>query len=192
MKRKVRFFTERLVIKTMQIKDITLDYIRGLNDSEVNKFLVGVRIHRQTVKRVKEYVLSNLHSPQDIMLSVYLKKERVFIGTIRIAAISNFHYSCTVGICFFNKKYWKQGYALEALDKTVEFIFKGLNLHHIEAGVYSDNFSSMKLFKRAGFTVEAVYQDRFRYLNEFKEVSIFGKTNPDFNYTCLKKIRSKD
>ncbi len=188
MNKQVEISSQRLTIKTMQVGQITSEYIEGLNDPEVNKFLVGPRLHKQSFETVKDYVLGNLQSPDNLMLGFHLKKEGVFIGTIRIGDISSFHYSCNVGICLFNKKYWKQGYALEALTKCFEVIFNILRLNYVEAGVYSDNFSSMRLFERAGFDKQAVYKDKYRYLDDFKEVTIFAKTNPDFGRNQLKKI----
>jgi len=187
MDKQVSLVSERLLIKTMRLEDITPEYIEALNDPEVNEFLVGARIQKQTQKTVEEYVLHNLKSPQDLMLGFYLKKPRVFIGTMRIGDISNFHYSCTIGICLFNKKYWKQGYALEALKKAVDFIFQDLKLHYIEAGVYKGNFSSMKLFERAGFNVQAVYKDKYRYDFSFKEATIFTRVSDNFDFSLLKR-----
>jgi len=179
-KNQILFYSERVYLRTLKKSDVTDDYVEGLNDTEVNKFLVNVRLRKQTKKIVSEFVLYNLRSPHDILLGVFLKKGNIFVGTIRIGDISSFHYLCTIGICFFNKRYWGKGYASEALNKACECVFKKLKLHYIEGGVYEDNYASMKLFKRAGFKVQARYKNKYRYNDDFKTVIIWGLTNSDF------------
>ena len=186
MKDKIVLLTERLRIKTLRLDDITPEYLKGLNDPEVNKFLVNVRLKRQTKKTVSDFISQNLESPSDMFLGIFLKKDCTFIGTIKIGGISNFHYLCSVGICFFAKEYCGKGYASEALRRTIDFIFKKLKLHHIEAGVYKNNRLSMKLFKRAGFKARAFYKDKYRYQGDFEPVIIWGLTNHEFDKALLK------
>lgn len=185
MKKEINLNTERLRLRTLKVEDINDDYIDALNDSEVNRFLVNVRLRKQTYKTVKDFIEKNLQSSQDLLLGIFTKKENKFIGTVRIHDISNFHYFCSLGICLFDKRHWKKGHALEALKKTVNFIFKELGLHYIEAGVYKGNKTSLKLFQRAGFKNMAYFKDKFRYNDDFREVSILGLKNPDFNFALL-------
>lgn len=181
MKKNITLLTGRLKIKILRIDDITPEYVKGLNDPEVNKFLVNARLKKQTKKTVADFILHNLQSPNDILLGIFLKESNAFIGTIRIGDISGFHYLCNIGICFFIKKYWGKGYASEALKKICDFIFNKLKLHYIEAGVYKDNHHSMRLFKRVGFKIQASYKDKYRYQEDFRPVVIWGITNPKFN-----------
>jgi len=181
MKKNIFLLTKRLKIRPLQVNDITPAYVDGLNDPDVNKFLVNVRLQKQTKKMVIDFVVHNLRSPNDILFGVFLIEGDVFIGTIRIGDISYFHYLCTVGICFFNKRYWGKGYASEAIEKMCDYIFKKLRLNYIEAGVYEDNIASMKLFERAEFKIQARYKDKYRYQDDFKPVVIWGLKNSRFN-----------
>ncbi len=178
--------TKRVYLRPVREGDITDEYVEGLNDPEINKFLVNVRLQKQTKKTVAEFILHNLQSPHDLLLGVFIKEGNVFVGTIRIGDISNFHCFCTIGICFFSKEYWGKGYASEATGKTCDYIFEKLKLHYIEAGVYEDNYASMKLFKRAGFKIQARYKNKYRYQDDFKPVVIWGLTNLKFNLKDIK------
>ena len=186
MNKNIVLRTDRLKIRTLHINDITPEYVNGLNDPRINKFLVNVRLYKQTKNNIAKFVSDNLRSPHDILLGVLLKGDNVFIGTIRIGNISTFHRFCTVGVCFFNRKYWGKGFASESMDKTCDYIFKKMKLHYIEAGVYQNNHSSMKLFKRVGFKVQARYKNKYRYGNDFVPVVILGLTNSNFNMKKMK------
>lgn len=187
MNKKVLMFTDRLKIKTLQVADITLEYINGLNNLAINKYLVNVRLKRQTHKTIKEFIKTNLNSSNSLLLGLFTKDKNELIGTVRIHDISCFHYSCSVGICIFNKKYWGKGYAQEALKKVMKYIFKQLELHYVEAGAYKENKVSVNLFKKCGFRVTASFKNKYRHINSFKEVVLLGKMNPKFNYEVLKK-----
>ncbi|MDI6758106.1 MAG: GNAT family protein [Candidatus Omnitrophota bacterium] len=186
MKKNMLLLTGHLKIKLLQVSDITSSYVDGLNDPEVNKFLVNARLQKQTKKSAADYILFNLRSPTNLLLGIFLKKPCVLIGTIRMGDISNFHYFCNIGICFFNKTYWGRGYASEVIKKVCSYIFEKLKLHYIEAGVYESNHASMRLFERAGFKIQARYKNKYRYDNEFKPVVIWGLINSKFNKKYLK------
>jgi RimJ/RimL family protein N-acetyltransferase len=179
-KKKILIGSKRIYMRVLSKEDVTDRYVNGLNDPEVNKFLVNVRLNKQTKKKVKEFVACNLRSSHDILLGVFLKDEDILIGTVRVGDISYFHRLCTIGVCFFDRKYWGKGYASEAIKEASVYLFKKLKLHYIEAGVYEDNQASMKLFERAGFKAQARYEDKYRYEHDFKPVAIWGLVNPDF------------
>ncbi len=184
-KQDVFLFSERLSLKVMRVRDVDADYINGLNDPEVNKFLVNVGLRKQTLKTVREYVGNCLRSGESLLLGIFLRKRNKLVGTINVSGISYFHYMCSVGICIFNKKCWGKGYAIEALKRVVRYIFDDLKLHHIEAGVYKENKTSMSLFKQAGFKQEALFKNRYRHRDVFKEVVMFGRTNSEFDHSVL-------
>lgn len=185
--KKIVILTDRLKIRTLQIKDITSEYINGLNDTEVNRFLVNVRLEKQTEKTVKDFTEKNLISDDSVLLGIFVKDGNKLIGTIRISNISYFHYLCSIGICIFNKNYWGKNYAFEALRKVAKFIFDELKLHYIEAGVYKENIASIKLFKKAGFKIMASFKDKYRYSDTFYPVVILSLINSKFNINLLKK-----
>lgn len=50
--------------------------------------------------------------------------------------------------------YWNKGYATEALKAVIDFGFKTLKLHRIEAGCAVDNIGSIRVLEKAGMTKE--------------------------------------
>jgi ribosomal-protein-alanine N-acetyltransferase len=48
----------------------------------------------------------------------------------------------------------RRGYGTEALQLVVDFAFKKLKLHRVEATIHPDNAASIALARRAGFTLE--------------------------------------
>ena len=186
MKKQFNLSTKRLDIKTLRVSQISQEYIDGLNDVDVNKFLLTPRQVKQTEQTVREFVLDNLNSASSVLFGLFFKPTGHLIGTFRVHNISYFHYSCAVGICLFDKSYWGRGLGQETLKKMVHFIFNELKMHYIEAGMYYGNDSSIQLFKNCGFERIVTYRDKYRYDEHFRAVTFFGKTNRYFNMKLLK------
>ena len=58
---------DRICLRPLGTEDITDEYISGLNDPEVNRFLVNVRQTVQTRETVGEYIISCYESSNAIL-----------------------------------------------------------------------------------------------------------------------------
>lgn len=188
-KEEISLETERLIIRTLKPEDITEEYIAGLNDKSVNYYLTEVKRNIQTLESVNAFIMHNLNSANEFLMGVFLKAPSHLIGTIRLSNISYYNYCLGVGICIFSKKYWGRGYATESLLKVKEFIFNNMGMHYIEAGVYSENAVSIRLFKKAGFEVHSRISNKYRLDDKFVDVLMFRTINPNFNFDLLGKKR---
>lgn len=62
---------------------------------------------------------------------------------------------------FFNRKYWRQGYAYEACLKTMEYAFDVMHVHKIIAETI-DTARSVKLMEKLGMTCEGIQRSQVR------------------------------
>ncbi len=60
-----------IYLRPLRIEDITDSYVNGLNEPEVNKYLVYVGQKIQTFKSVVEYVQSNMENPRNILFGIF-------------------------------------------------------------------------------------------------------------------------
>ncbi len=180
-KANLTLLTERLVLRPLRPTDVTEEYGRGLNETDVNRYLLDVRQHRQTLKMVTDYVVANLESDAHCLFGMFMRAAGRLIGTVRLHNISDTHFSAGVGICVFAKECWGKRYGLEAVTAVVRAAFDQLGLHYLEAGCYEENRASIALFVRAGFEVKAIFRDKYRLENRFATVVFFGLVNPSFN-----------
>ncbi len=179
---------ENIYLRPLRIEDINDEYINGLNDPEVNKYLVNVRLEAQTRETVEDYVRSNLDSPSSVLFGIFIKKDPVdFIGTVRVSGIDYFHYYASIGVCLFAKRAWKQGYAIQSISIVKDYLFKSLGLHYLEAGFYAENRNSINLFRRAGFSEAYRVKNKFRHEDSFKDTIYFAVINPLFDSSLVKQ-----
>lgn len=187
--KKTLFLEERdICLRPLNKEDITDEYINGLNDPEVNKYLVNVRFEVQTLKTIGEYVQFNMDNPCSILFGVFLKNDqRSFIGTVHVSGIDFYHFIASIGLCLFAKRAWGKGYAIQSLKVVREYLFVKLGLHYLEGAVYTENINSVKLFENAGFLEKCRIDNKFRHVDSFKEVIYFGVINPSFDISLLKQ-----
>ena len=177
---------DRICLRPVRVSDITEEYVNGLNDPEVNKYLVDVRRNIQTRESVKKYVSNNWESPSDILFGIFVNNSpKPFIGTVRAHNIDLFHYSADIGVCIFAKRAWKKGFALQSINMVKEYLFKTHKLHYLEAGTYSKNINSIKLFLRAGFSERYRVKNKLRLETFFEETIYFAAINPSFDMSLL-------
>jgi len=164
-------------LKTLEPSDMHVGYIEGLNDPKVNKFLVGVKLCRQTKENLTEFVKQSLESNSEILFGIWCDDQDKFCGTVRLHGIEYTHKTGHIGICLFNPKIWGKGIGKEAIVAVTKWALKELDLRWIEAGAYNDNIGSNRLFLAAGY--EKMYQVRGKFLldGEPVDVTIYAARN---------------
>ena len=177
---------DNIYLRQLRTEDITDEYVDGLNDPEVNKYLLTVRQHHQTLGSVKMYINSNFESTNSILFGLFLKEDpKPFVGTVHVSGIDFYHYFAGIGICLFAKRAWGKGYALQSIMMTKEYLFESLGLHYLYAGVFTKNTKSVTLFNNGGFSESYRMKDKYRHIDSFEEGISFAAVNPSFDMLLL-------
>jgi ribosomal-protein-alanine N-acetyltransferase len=96
---------------------------------------------------------------------IFEKKTGRMMGYVLLALVMRFNVqSARISYAIFNN-YWKHGYGKEAVQATIDFAFRRLKLHRLEAEILPHNHASVALVRGLGFRFEgvrrgAVYFDR--------------------------------
>ena len=136
-------------LKILTTKNITKEYVDGLNDPEVNLYLTGVRLNHQNTQSVKKYVDENFFNNNSYLFGIFVAEK--LIGTARLYNTDVNEGTGDIGILVFKKSYWGQGWGKNSLKKIVQFATKNLYLTKLTGGIYNSNHSSKKIFSSAGF-----------------------------------------
>jgi len=105
-------------------------------------------------------------------------KDKTFIGKIQISNIvMGVFKSAFVGYSIDEDEQGK-GYMKEALKLTIEYAFKEINLHRIEASTLVDNIRSQKVLLSCGFK-EIGLNEKYIFINgDWQDHLTFHKINP--------------
>ena len=74
--------------------------------------------------------------------------------------------------------YWRQGIMDEAMTAAIEYCFKTLDFHSIEANTDPENEASGRILEKHGFVQEAYFRENFYFEGDFLDSRIYSKINP--------------
>ena len=94
--------------------------------------------------------------------------KQTFIGQVSMYSLNFLHSRAEVGI-WLGRSHWNKGIAKEALKLLISHAFLDIHLNRLQAHIFTQNDSSIKLFEKLGFKREGLNE---RYVK---------KTNGDFN-----------
>lgn len=69
------------------------------------------------------------------------------------------------------------GYAKEAVIKVIDFAFKKLNIHRIQASIADINDSSVKLAESIGMTLESIREDGYKIGDKYYNQKVYKMIN---------------
>lgn len=90
------------------------------------------------------------------------------------------HNRAEIGYGLYREDDKRKGYMSEAIEAVVEYGFKEMNLHRIEALVGPDNIGSQKLVKRLGFQYEGHMREHFFSNGNMDDSLMFGLLQRDY------------
>ncbi len=171
--------TERLILRQIEETDAE-SILNYRSDSETNKYQGWIP---QTISDVKDF-LSKISSEINVAHTWYQfiiieTNNSSIIGDIGIHFIDE--EQAEIG-CTLAKQYHGKGYATEALNSVIDYLFKQLNKHRIIGSIDPNNISSIALVERLGFRKEAHFKESL-FLN--------GVWVDDIVYAILKKEWNK-
>ena len=151
--------TERLIMRNLQVEDVTRDYAEWLNDPEINRYLINSgKIH--TMEDCITYVNSFKSKCDKALIGIFNRETGLHLGNITLSHIYWHRKIAEIGICVGRKEYHGKGIASEALKSVIDFCFSPeLKMHRLIALTHAPNETSTKLFKRCGFKIEGRLRD---------------------------------
>jgi RimJ/RimL family protein N-acetyltransferase len=168
----------RLIYKPLTIAHCSLEYVKWMNDCEVNQFLESGGNY--TIKKLEEYLQSVIKKEDMLFWAIHLKENDEHIGNIKIDPINKKHGLGEYGILIGAKKHWGKGYAKEASLAIIDYCFNELGLRKITLGVVNQNTSAFELYKKINFKVEGVYKQHGIYNEVYCDIVRMALFNPSF------------
>jgi ribosomal-protein-alanine N-acetyltransferase len=160
MKIETRLYGENLILRPVELSDVHEDYVRWMNDAEVNRYM-ETRFRPQTQKDIEAYVTSMIQKPNVHFFAILLKESSRHIGNIKLEVTSPIHRRGEISLFVGEKECWGKGFASEAIRMARDFGIRELGLHKLTAGCYSNNPASARAFEKGGFVCEAILKEHY-------------------------------
>ena len=171
--------TERLLLSKITSNDME-DVFEYASDTAVSEFLLWEP--HKSKDYTKEYLeyLDYLYSKKRFFdWAIRIKSTNKMIGTCGFSKFYPLFSGGSIGYVL-NSKFWKNGYASEAVDAILSFGFKTLKLPEISAEVMADNSASIRLLYKLGFT-KSTRTYTMRVKGKTRTVFKFVMRNEDFS-----------
>jgi ribosomal-protein-alanine N-acetyltransferase len=171
--------TERLILK-----EITNDHAPALFDMRTNPNIMRYidRPIPQSIDEVKDLIqkmATMKFSGEGISWGIFKKDNpEVKIGNIGFYRIMAAHYRAEIGYMLHTDEH-RKGIMYEAMHKVIDFGFKQMKLHSIEANINPENLASKKLLEKAGFVREAYFKENYYFNGKFIDSEIYSFVNKE-------------
>lgn len=168
--------TERILLRKVRMRDAEVLFTLR-SDVDAMKYIP--RELPKTVEDSKKMIkkIFNMEkSSKGINWMIELKKEKLAIGYIGIYRINVEHHRGEIGYMIL-RKFWKNGYADEALKAIENHAFKHFNFHTLEADIDPENLASRKLVEKNNYILEAHFKENQFWKGEYLDSVIYSKIN---------------
>jgi RimJ/RimL family protein N-acetyltransferase len=108
-----------------------------------------------------------------LQLIIVLAESGQLIGDCGIHFLSNVAQQVELGVTL-DPCYQNRGFACEALDGVLSYVFSSLNMHRVSATTDTENKAAQKLFQRLGFRQEAHFVEHVWFKGAWGSEYVFA------------------
>ena len=145
--------TQRLLLRPLQPRDAEALFAI-MSDAEAMRFWDWPPFtDLETVREIVAGQAVAMDSGEARYWAVRLKGAGAAIGTCDLGDIERHHGRAEVGFAF-NRAYWGNGYAYEAMSAVIAYAFGEVGVARLGARLHAGNHASRRLLERLGFSYE--------------------------------------
>jgi [ribosomal protein S5]-alanine N-acetyltransferase len=166
--------SDRLVLRRLQAQDV--DAIFKLRSNPNVMRYVNRPLTQTKAEAIEWYekVDRALENNEGIMWCMSLKENVTKkIGNIGLWRIEKENYRAELGY-MTDPEYQGRNLTTEAIRIVIDYGFKKLKLHSIEARIDSQNLASAAVLKKTGFVLEAALKENVFYNGRFADTAIYS------------------
>ena len=140
-------------------------------------------INREPAKDVQEVrdlitrVNEGIEKGDSIAWTITLRDKPEMIGSISFWRMQKEHYRAEIGYVL-HPEFQGRGLMSEAAAAVMDFGFRVMKLHSIEAHINPANMASRFLLEKLGFIQEAYFRENFFYNGDFLDSAVYSRISP--------------
>lgn len=165
--------TDRLTIRRITSTDARA-FFDIFSDADVTRYWSAppMRELSQAEKKIAE-IIAHYEQGDLFQLAVERKADSRMIGTCTLWNIHVQNRRAEVGYAL-GRAYWGNGYMFEAMQALVDYAFRVMQLHRLEADIDPRNEASAKSLARLGFKPEGLLRERWIVGDEITDSAVYG------------------
>lgn len=171
--------TERLFLRKLTPEVFTYLF-ENCSDAEIIKQL-GLNNEAELLKEKKKWQGGYVTYDRTIAaFLLVLKENNETIGRCGYHNWYTDHYKAELGYALSKEEHKRKGYMTEAVAKILDYGFNRMGLNRIEACVGPDNFASLSLVKKYGFTQEGYLRKHYVRDGDVQDSIVFSLLKEEY------------
>jgi len=176
----IEFEYEGYCLRRLEEAAANENYLRWVNDPEVNEFLV-LRHQEHSIESLREYIRSNKNNPSRDLFGVYDVANNKHIGNTSIYGVDFQTGVFDIGYFIGEKEYWGKNSGMATSLLTLRIAFDELKLRKIFTYIEATNLRSRFVMQRLKFEKEAILKDhRLGSDGELVNTTIYSLTRENW------------
>ena len=170
--------TNRLILREITLEDAPAVFAMR-SDPEVMRYIgkLPQQELREAEAMIQEYLQAYANNEAINWAICYAESPELLIGTIGFWRFDKVNHRAEIGYTL-SAAHWRKGIMSEAMQATLEYCFKYLNFHSIEANTDPENDASGLILEKHGFVQEAYFRENFYFEGKFLDSRIYSLLNP--------------
>lgn len=165
--------TERLILRDMKDEDAA-DFFTLRSDENVMKYIARPRAKTTEdalalIHRIRNTIQAN----DGINWGITLKNEDKIVGSVGLVRFKKENYRAELGY-LLSPHLQRKGIMSEAIHAVLNYGFKVIGLHSVEAIIDPENIASASILLKNNFKLEAHFLEDFFYENQFLDSKVFS------------------
>lgn len=126
-----------------------------------------------------EFVNKLTENGKGIRLGIFRKSDKILVGTIGYHKWNKAIRKAEIGF-EIGSSFWRKGYMNEVIETILNYGFTSMKLNRIEALIIVDNFKSINLLEKYGFTKEGILRENTIRRNVYSNEYIYSLLKSDW------------
>ena len=171
--------TPRLLLRSFQLDDACrVAFLAG--DFDIARMTSSIP-HPYEEELAVQWILghkSQYLSNTAIHFAILLRESDLLIGAIGLE-LDVQNQNAELGY-WIGKPYWNQGYATEAAQAVLEYGFRKLGLHRVQARHFTKNPASGRVMQKIGMTYEGTLRQSIYRFGRFEDAALYSILRHEF------------
>ena len=165
--------TERLLLRRLTAADAEEMFLYR-SDINLMSYIPHRLAHsKKEIEELIETVNKRVDNKEAISWAITLKDSNTIIGTVGFVEISEPHFRAEIGYMLHTPFHGK-GIMHEACACIIDYGYRVMKLHSIEAIVNHENLASKKVLESLGFTNDAYFRDYLYHGGKFVDANVYS------------------
>jgi [ribosomal protein S5]-alanine N-acetyltransferase len=181
----MQFTSKRLILQIINKLDI--DNIHALHSiPETDQYnTMGIPNNINDTKIIMENWLTKMDNQEAFVFKILDKNSNQFIG---LTGVNIHRAKLQSGEIWYkmNKQFWHNGFATEAVNALIQYLFIQLNMHRIEAACSVHNLASVKVLEKVGMHLEGRTRQKLPIGGLWHDSFLYAILQSDFTINELR------